>query len=55
MNVEHVLLDTILASASIHGASIVLSEDFQLRQKIGGVMFLNPFADDFDPLEVLPS
>jgi predicted nucleic acid-binding protein len=45
----------ILAAASIHGASIVLSEDFQHRQKIRGVTFLNPFADDFDPLEVLPS
>lgn len=45
----------ILAAALIHGASVVLSEDFQHRRRIGGVTFLNPFADDFDPLEVLPS
>jgi predicted nucleic acid-binding protein len=45
----------IFAAASIHRAAVVLSEDFQHRQKIGGVLFLNPFAQDFDPLEVLPS
>lgn len=45
----------ILAAALIHGASIVLSEDFRHRQRIGGVMFLNPFAEDFNPREVLPT
>jgi len=45
----------ILAAAAVHGASIVLSEDFQHRRKIGGVLFLNPFSDDFNPLEVLPA
>lgn len=37
------------------GASTVLSEDFQHRRTIEGVTFVNPFANDFDPQEVLPT
>ncbi len=43
----------ILAAAALNGATRVLSEDFQHRQTIEGVTFLNPFAPDFDPAEIL--
>ena len=44
----------IFAAAKLHRASIVLSEDFQHRRVIGPVTFLNPFASDFSPSEILP-
>ena len=37
----------IWASANMNGVPYVLSEDFSHRQRIEGVTFLNPFADDF--------
>ncbi len=45
----------IFAAAERHGASILLSEDFQHRKQIGTVLFLNPFAADFSMSEVLPT
>jgi predicted nucleic acid-binding protein len=45
----------ILAAAALNGATRILSEDFQHRQSVEGVTFLNPFAPDFDPAEVLCS
>lgn len=48
------LWDAQLLSAAIAGGtSIILSEDFQHRRTIEGVTFLNPFAADFDPAEIL--
>jgi predicted nucleic acid-binding protein len=38
----------VFAAAKLNGAATVLSEDFQHRQTIEGVTFLNPFAADFD-------
>lgn len=35
------------AAAKLNGVPYVLSEDFSHRQRIEGVTFLNPFADDF--------
>ena len=43
----------IVAAASSCGARAVLSEDFQHRRSLGGLIFLNPFAPDFDEKEVL--
>jgi predicted nucleic acid-binding protein len=43
----------IFAAARMSGAEVLLSEDFQHRRTIEGVTFLNPFASDFDPNEVL--
>ena len=37
----------IWASANMNRVPYVLSEDFSHRQRIEGVTFLNPFADDF--------
>jgi len=45
----------IFAAARVAGAATVLSEDFQHRRTIEGITFLNPFADDFDPRQVLVS
>lgn len=42
----------ILAAATVHGGTKVLSEDFQHRRTIDGITFLNPFAPDFDYAEV---
>ncbi|MCI0461221.1 MAG: PIN domain-containing protein [Gemmataceae bacterium] len=43
----------IFAAARQNGAEVLLSEDFQHRRVLEGVTFLNPFAADFDPNEVL--
>ena len=43
----------IVAAALSCGARRVLSEDFQHRRSLGGLIFLNPFAPDFDETEVL--
>jgi predicted nucleic acid-binding protein len=43
----------IFAVARLSGAAILLSEDFQHRRTVEGVTFVNPFAADFDPNEVL--
>jgi predicted nucleic acid-binding protein len=43
----------ILAAAMIANATIVLSEDYQHRQSLEGITFLNPFAPDFLDTEVL--
>jgi predicted nucleic acid-binding protein len=43
----------ILAAAVLSRASTVLSEDFSHRQTLEGVTFLNPFASDFDPNQIL--
>lgn len=43
----------IFAAAKLHHARIVLSEDFQHRRTIESVTFLNPFAPDFLPSEIL--
>lgn len=43
----------IFATAALHGASIILSEDFQHRRTIDGITFLNPFAADFDVAQIL--
>jgi predicted nucleic acid-binding protein len=43
----------IFAAAVLHGATFVLSEDFQHRRVLEGVTFLNPFAPDFDLAEIL--
>ncbi|MBM4088916.1 MAG: PIN domain-containing protein [Planctomycetes bacterium] len=45
----------IFAAAKVHHATTVLSEDFQHRQTIDAVTFLNPFAADFARSEVLGS
>jgi predicted nucleic acid-binding protein len=48
------LWDAQIVAAAIHSnATIVLSEDFQHRQKLEGITFLNPFAPDFQESEVL--
>ncbi len=48
------LWDAQIVAAAVHAdASIVLSEDFQHRQKLEGITFLNPFATDFRDAEVL--
>lgn len=44
----------LFAVAKTHGATVLLSEDFSHRRTVEGVTFLNPFAADFDPAEVLP-
>jgi predicted nucleic acid-binding protein len=38
----------IWAAAVLGGAQVVLSEDFQPGSSLGGVRFVDPFADDFD-------
>jgi predicted nucleic acid-binding protein len=43
----------VFAAARLAGAVILLSEDFQHRPTVEGVAFVNPFAPDFDPNEVL--
>jgi predicted nucleic acid-binding protein len=43
----------IFAAAVLHGATTLLSEDFQHRRTIEGVTFLNPFAADFDLSQIL--
>jgi predicted nucleic acid-binding protein len=43
----------IVAAASLGNASIILSEDFQHRQVLDGITFLNPFEPDFKDEEVL--
>ena len=43
----------IFAVAVLQGVSFVLSEDFQHRQTIDGTTFLNPFAADFQLIDVL--
>ncbi|HWY86576.1 MAG TPA: PIN domain-containing protein [Gemmataceae bacterium] len=43
----------ILAAANLHGAKFILSEDFQHRQTLETVTFLNPFAPDFDLTELI--
>jgi len=45
----------IFAAAKLHHATTVLSEDFQHRQTIDAVTFLNPFAPDFARSEILAS
>lgn len=42
----------IFAAAKLHQATAALSEDFQHRQTIDGITFLNPFAPDFSLFEV---
>src|SRR5439155_17840845 len=42
------------AAATLNGAKVVLSEDFQHRRVVGHVVFLDPFAKDFSIKEVLP-
>ena len=43
----------IVAAAVLSNVPIVLSEDFQHRQKLEGITFLNPFSPDFQDAEVL--
>ena len=43
----------IWAAACLAACPIVLSEDFSHRQSVEGVLFLNPFASDFDIHEVM--
>jgi predicted nucleic acid-binding protein len=38
----------IWAAAKVTGAAVVLSEDFQHGRALEGVLFLNPFRDDFE-------
>jgi predicted nucleic acid-binding protein len=38
----------LVATAKVHGVSLVLSEDFPHRSEVEGVRFLDPFALDFD-------
>lgn len=44
----------IVATAKLAGAKIILSEDFQHRQTLEGVLLLNPFASDFNAAVDLP-
>ena len=41
----------IWATARMHPIQVVLSEDFQHRQIVEGVLFFNPFGEDFDLAE----
>lgn len=43
----------IVAAALSSGATTLLSEDFQHRQTLDGLIILNPFAPDFDEKEIL--
>ena len=43
----------ILAAAVLHGAKIIVSEDFQHRGILEGVTFINPFAADFVITDIL--
>ena len=43
----------VIAAALSSGATTLLSEDFQHRQSIDGLVILNPFAPVFDESEVL--
>lgn len=38
----------IWATAALHNVPVVLSEDFSSGTTLGGVTFIDPFADDFD-------
>ena len=42
------------AAAKEAGSLFILSEDFQHRRVLDGVIYLNPFAVDFDITEILP-
>jgi predicted nucleic acid-binding protein len=44
----------LFAVAKANRADVILSEDFSHRRTVDGITFLNPFAADFDPAEVLP-
>ncbi len=39
----------IWAAAALDGVPVVVSEDFAAGTALGGVTFVDPFADDFDP------
>jgi predicted nucleic acid-binding protein len=43
----------IVAAAALCESAIILSEDFQHRQVLEGITFLNPFAADFREEEIL--
>ena len=43
----------IFAAAVLHGVGIIVSEDFQHRQTLEGVTFINPFAADFQLTDIL--
>ena len=43
----------IWAAAALNAIPIVLSEDFQDGAVLGGVRFMNPFAEGFDPAVLL--